>query len=419
MLEFTRNRGASGARLLLGCFLLVGGACSDDSRTRPPIRDLGTGDTSADSATADSGADSSFEVGMLDMLPPVDPFDPVNGCGASATETQRLPGSLLLVFDESGSMNRAPGGGDAPPGGSRWDLATDAISSVVTSLPDGLNMGIMLFGSSCDVSPTPQVEVGPLGETRDAILAQLTGTPGGGQTPAMDASRAAWDYLRPLPIQGQRGIILVTDGNEEGCGNDSGDNPVFHGDARTNNLAFGITSFAVGLSTTNNLLSGLAFNGGTPRTPTCNAMCTLDGELCDSNADCPGGSCGIPFPVPIPIPDTCNGTPSTECCHYDVSSGSFQTQFEEALEDITETFLDSCVFELPASTVNTDLVNVGVTFEGEERQVLPRSTDATINSWNYPSSGATSIVIQGPVCDELLAGDATVEIVLGCPPIII
>ena len=65
------------------------------------------------------------------------------------------------------------------------------------------------------------------------------------------------------------------------------------------------------------------------------------------------------------------------------------------------------------------LVNVGVTFEGEDRTVLRRSSDPAVDSWNYVDDTHESILIQGDICDRLLDGSAVVEIVLGCPTILI
>lgn len=394
--------------LLVICCLA---ACGDDSR--PGRADTGApGDTGA---REDTGSDAMMSVDapptdapFPDSGPALDPFDPANGCGATAIETQVLPGSVLLAFDQSASMQDD----------NKWGLATSAITSVLASMPDELNVGLLLFpdpggGSECSVAPTPQVGVAPLATTRAMINSTLARTPGGGQTPAIAAVNAAWEYMLPLPLPGQRGVILVTDGGET-CDTETSDTNALHNQARTNNLAFGVSSYAVGLTTTNNLLSGLAFNGGTARTETCMPMCTTDGEPCTSNAQCDGGSCiNLPF-----VGQTCTGGRSSECCHYDVSQAALRAEFEMALREIAESFLDSCVFELPNESDDPTLVNVGVTFDGEERRVLRRSEDPADDSWNYTPTG-DSIVIQGALCDELLAGDAIVEIVLGCPTILI
>ena len=64
-------------------------------------------------------------------------------------------------------------------------------------------------------------------------------------------------------------------------------------------------------------------------------------------------------------------------------------------------------------------MNVGVTFEGESRTVLRRGSDGTMDSWNFVDTDNETLVIQGDICERLLDESATVEIVLGCPTILI
>ncbi len=391
------------------------GACGDDDR--PGItRDGGGGGLDSGGGPLPDGAPRP------DVGPPPDPFDPRNGCGAAAIPTERVPGSVLLVFDFSASMNDDPRGGDGTP--TKWDLATDAINGALMSVPDDLNVGLMLFPDpaqrDCNVSPTPQVEVGPLGTTRAAIASRLSSTPNGGNTPVISASRLGWNYMLGLSNPGQKGIIVVTDGGEN-CDTDVADEMAVHMEARTQNLAYGVSTYAVGLTTSNSLLSGLSYYGGTARTDTCVPDCSANERPCNTNADCTrGATCQSVFGLPIQI---CMGGTTAECCHYDVTAGGFAAEFETALEEIAQRFLESCVFELPRgsdpSMFDPNQVNVGVTFEGEERRVLGRSSDDGVDSWNYTSEANESIVIQGPICEELLSGDALVEIVLGCPTILI
>jgi hypothetical protein len=410
--------------LWLSSLLALSGviACGDDDRPGVgPGRDAGTLDGGG------GGTDGAM-MSLPDTGPRPDPFDPANGCGAAAIPTERVPGSVLLVFDYSGSMDDAPGGGS---GATKWDLATGAINDVLASVPDDLNMGLMLFpdpgeSSDCNVVTTPQVGVGPLSTTRSMIMSRLTGTPNGGQTPIIDASRAGWNYMLSLDAPGQKGIIVVSDGGET-CNGELADEMAVHSEAQTNNLAYGMSTYAVGLTTSNSLLSGLAFYGGTPRTDTCEADCSANDRICMNDSDCTrGATCQsiVPFPVPgFPDLRACMGGTTSECCHYVASSGGFRAEFEAALEDIAQRFLESCVFELPRGSdpgsFDAGQVNVGVTFTGEERQVLGRSSDDGVDSWNYTSDAYESIVIQGPICEELLSGNAVVEIVLGCPTILI
>jgi hypothetical protein len=106
-----------------------------------------------------------------------------------------------------------------------------------------------------------------------------------------------------------------------------------------------------------------------------------------------------------------------------VSSGGFDTEFRRALAEISSRFLDSCVFRVPRPANPADfsptLVNVGVTFDGDARIVVPQGSDPTEDSWHYTDTEYSSIEIEGELCDRLRTESATVEIVLGCPTILI
>ncbi|MEM9190700.1 MAG: vWA domain-containing protein [Myxococcota bacterium] len=420
--------------------------CSSRDRAGPgPERDASTG---SDSTTgADRNVGDRPNVGDAS-----DPFDPNSACGAATIPTQRVPGSLLIVFDASGSMDSPPSGDSGP---TKWDLARGGISSVLTSLSDDLSMGLMLFptgasGSQCSVSlggGVPEVPMGPLSTTRSPIMSALNITPNGGVTPIFNASRAGYQYLDTLTGPGQKGLIVVTDGAEN-C--DEENENAFQTEVGNQLSSRGYRTYVVGLTQENNTLSQMAVNGGTRRTPTCLPECTADS--CFEDSDCSGTqtceSLGLPFPGGLPIPGFCSCASNADCpmpltcqqppipglfpaqcggapncCHYNAAEGNFQADFETALGDIAQEFLDSCIFEVPRSDdpsmFDPNRVNVGVTFTGQPRQVLSRSSDATMNSWNYTSGANDTLIIQGPICDQLLAESADVEIVLGCPTILL
>jgi len=377
-----------------------------------------------------------------------DPFDPDAACGHSIVETQRVPGSLLLLFDRSSSMSETPDG-ESPDFGdpSKWDRATGAIDDVLASASDELGAGLLLFptgvGDACDVSlgaEVPHVEVAPLSSSRSAIRDALdtTGPSSGSGTAIFDALRAGYDYLDTLDTKGQRGLVLVTDGAET-CDPDSREAVLTQ--AADEHADNNYLTFAVGLTQMNSDLSTLAYNGGTPRNDTCLPECTS--PLCFGAADCPlTGECNQPVPgfpgfcgcdtdADCPDPLTCEGLPligmqctgDPNCCHYNATASDFEAELGAALEAIADRFVDSCVFDVPRGSdpdaFDPALVNVGVTFEGEDRTVLRRSSDSTLDSWDYVDDSYETLIIQGPICDRLLAQPATVEIVLGCPTILI
>lgn len=387
------------------------------------------------------------------------PFDPDSACGAATIPTERVPGQLLLVFDRSGSMDEPPSGDSGP---TKWDMAKAAINTAFSRVGDDLSAGLLLFpagsGSSCSVAPSDvTVPVAPLATSRAAIQSALaSASPSGSTTPMFGAMRAGWDVLDTLSGPGQRGLVVVTDGAVN-C--DTDDRSAVLAQVATELADNHYLTFAVGLNQSNNDLSTIAYNGGTPRNATCLPECTAG--YCETSADCMGAATceevvpGFEFEgVVIPpvmmcsctgdgdcvAPQTCQtcplpGTPlcdflpppmcggDSNCCHYDASGSSFQADFEQALDEIARRFLESCVFDVPRgddpSMFDPNLVNVGVTFEGEERTVLPQSSDSATDSWNYVDPSHESIIIQGPICERLLMSAGEVEIVLGCPTILI
>jgi len=427
--------------LIVSTFALFLCGCPAGGRNRPVGRD---GAVPTDAGVMDGAPPIDTGRPPIPDSGPYDPFDPDASCGLSIVPTERVPGSLLLVFDRSGSMSDPPGGGSSGP--SKWELGRSAINTVLSSAADDLGAGLLLFptgeGPECNVSlsaTVPQVPVAPLSTSRSMISSALTSaTPSGGVTPIFDAVRAGYDYLDTLDTIGQRGLVVVTDGAEN-C--DESDRDAVLAQVSSELADNHYMTFVVGLTQSDNVLSTMAFNGGTARNDTCLPECTTD--LCSSDSDCPGaatcatiisgfpGFCSCMTDADCPPPLRCTTIPflggqcsgDANCCHYSATASSFAADFEAALDEIARRFLESCVFDLPRGTdpsmFDPALVNVGVTFDGEARTVLRRGDDATMDSWSYTTSDYDSIIIQGPICDRLLMGGAVVEIVLGCPTILI
>lgn len=394
-----------------------------------------------------------MEAGFVDRSIPdarIDPFDPDASCGRAIVETTRLPGSLLFVFDRSGSMDASPVEGELTPP-TRWSVAGDAVRAVLDATPDEMNVGMLLFppsGEMCSVAGVgvPQVPIAPLSTSRAAIAAHLLRIPDGVATPIFGALRAGWDHLGTLGARGQRALVLVTDGREN-CQDDERDAVVAQ--ATVERVDNGHLTFVIGLTQSNSDLSTLALDGGTRRNDTCLADCTTPACVIDADTPCPDtgadcatfpdgetggtrapGFCGCITAADCPPPMTCEidaggqsvcvGVPN--CCHYNASEATFATDFRAALDAIADEIIDTCIFDLPRgdpTMFDPMQVNVRVTIDAGAPEVLGRSSDPTIDSWDYTSPDQESIVIQGPLCDRIREGTATVEIVLGCATILI
>ncbi len=405
--------------------------------------------TDPDAGGADAGphdAGPRADAGPYDAG---DPFATDASCGRAVIEADRLPGSVLFAFDRSGSMDVPPGG--PGPGPSRWDVAGGAVLSVLDALPDEANVGMLLFPvpalGMCNVVPgpgVPQVPVGPLASQRAPIRAELATVPDGPATPIFAALRAGWAHLDALGARGERALVLVTDGRES-C--DDGARAGVFAEATAAREDRGHLTFVVGLTQSHSDLSTLAFNGGTARTATCLPECTTPACVLDSDDPCPhngaacatfpdgeGGAlvgfCGCTAPSDCPAPTTCapdgsgamtcQGAP--DCCHYDAAGPTFEADFRAALDAVVARVLDPCVFDLPRgddpARFDPGQVNVRVTLPSRDASVLGRSSDPSVDSWDYVDAAQDAIEITGPICEALREG-GTVEIVLGCPTVLI
>lgn len=144
-------------------------------------------------------------------LPP--PAAPVAPAPAAASAPAALPPNLELILDCSGSM-------DTPLGHStRLETAKDVMRRLIAKLPDGLNVGLRLYGhrynSFSRKSSTDTELIVPIGPLDRARLAKtIDGATAHGQTPLVLSSLEAGNDLKKA---GGGAIVLVTDG-EESCG---------------------------------------------------------------------------------------------------------------------------------------------------------------------------------------------------------
>jgi Ca-activated chloride channel family protein len=125
---------------------------------------------------------------------------------------------VALVLDASGSMYNRLGDGRY-----RIDAAKSVLQNLVSGLPDddGLNVGLRVYGArlaaldegACEDS---HLEVPVDGVQRSALLDVLHATVARGATPIVHSLELT---LGDLPSQGDRRVVLVTDGLES-CGGD-------------------------------------------------------------------------------------------------------------------------------------------------------------------------------------------------------
>jgi Ca-activated chloride channel homolog len=166
---------------------------------------------------AATGRRVAFGTALLSLLLVVTAV-PVPGGSASAAPAATEAGgqgSLLLVLDASGSM-KEPAGDGRP----RFQAATSAMREVLGALPGDLDVGLRVYGSKISDGPGScrdselVVPVTPL--NRKAVRTALSEAKPLGNTPLAHSLQQA---ARDLPEEGQRTIVLISDG-EESCGGD-------------------------------------------------------------------------------------------------------------------------------------------------------------------------------------------------------
>lgn len=335
----------------------------------------------ASSSKLQSGGDSGFSIDAA--------------CGYANIATERAPGALVIVLDNSSSMNDPPitgeghGGQDAGP--SKWLDAQGAIHAVLEALPDSLQMGYLGFpddsGDDCEAPTTPQVPVAPLSTSRTEIYSYVDPQDAtGGNTPTYGALVAAYDYLENLTsVTGQKGVILITDGGwncwASGQSDDQLTDAIYSSASDAYNT-HGVQTFTVDVP-----------GGDDP------SMSTLASW----------GGTGAPGCDP-----TCNTTP---CCDYQTGAATFQADLTTALNEIAAQFLQSCVFTIPKGSKGFDptLVNVVVTETEEKAETVPQNATT---GWTYVNASDDAIEFHGAICQEVLSTSASVQIILGCPTVV-
>lgn len=122
---------------------------------------------------------------------------------------------VMVVLDSSGSMTAKDAGG----GASRMDAAKRAVSGMVDSLPDQAQVGLTIYGANTGSSGAEKAAgcrdvrvvraVSPV--DKPALKRVVQATKPRGYTPIGTSLRTA---AAQLPKEGQRSIVLVSDGED-------------------------------------------------------------------------------------------------------------------------------------------------------------------------------------------------------------
>lgn len=334
------------------------------------------------------------------------PFD-LEQCGAAVTG-KRVAGSMLVVLDRSGSMAY------------RWLETRGAVVQMMGNANPELELGLLPFpalgcdyepltsclddpdGAGCaqtlasgcctDVAATPPVPLAPALAARDAAWAWFQGEPVDGYTPTLAALTSAYDYMKAQDVEGQRYVVLFTDGFPTVHGNDFGVE-AFEACGEEGDIIEAVTEAAAGETSiktfaigapgseiATDLLGEIAIQGGTARTSPC---------------------------------DTSLGE-----CHYTIAEDDFGAKLQGVLDTIAG-LVGDCTFDIPEGNEDADpsLVNVGI---DEPAGITPVYRDAShASGWDFADAARTQIQLYGEACSLYNARPSNeVVIVLGCEALV-
>jgi hypothetical protein len=295
-----------------------------------------------------------------------------DACGSVALQSTVTPGNIVVVFDQSDSMNQPFATADGGTGGPKYKVAEDALAAALAPSEAILNVGAIFFptkatGNVCSlvdpIGTPPQIAIEPgatfvtdfKGHFSAAGWSLILGTP---TVAALEAADTA--LPDPSPLEGQRAVVILTDGAPT-CDTVVADilAPVKAMFSR------GIKTYAIGLpgsTSAANLLDAIAAAGGT-------------------------GTYLSP------------GDPAA---------------LEAALATIATSTVDQCTIALSPPPPDLNDVYLIVTDPAHPNGIVIPQVDGG-DGWTLSSNGGTA-TLTGAVCATAKSGGyTTIQFVYGCP----
>ena len=354
-------------------------------------------------------------------------------CSQTQVQADVREVNMLIVLDESGSMNDSPASGAA----SKWQIMKTALNTALTKVDNDINFGLLLFpyapggipsGSSdptetCavpdDVSVAVNVPIGGPGtgpSTLTDVLNTIAGQSPAGGTPTARALQQAYAYFTTgdgRNLSGTKWVLLATDGgpncnsgltcdaaqctqNLDGkcapnvnCCVDSNGASIGYvclDDVRTTSqiqllAAVGIDTFVIGIPGTEAYATSLNDFATAGKVPNTNGT---GGEL-----------------------------------YYAISAASAQQDLIDAFGDITTKLIHSCDIALASNPPDPTKVNVAI--DCVPQPVVPTGSpaDAGANGYyiDYTKNPAHLILVGAPCNNLVTTGAHNVDVIAGCPVI--
>jgi hypothetical protein len=300
------------------------------------------------------------------------PDQPAN-CGGVEVEptisTTVVPGNVLVIFDESLSMNEPWG----TAGQSKWMVASQAVAQAIAPLQAQISAATIFFPQPglCNVTAIDsgsQIDFLPGAQFVAAWNSYMSSHGPSGLTPTGAAMQMADAALAKSTRPGITAVVLITDGDPN-CGTN---------DAEVNQIAAGWLAKGIhthvfglpGISTAASRLDALAAAGGTSKFITPNDPTAL------------------------------------------------QTALAQIVGASSTTSLDSCRISLPQAPPDPNAVTLAVVEQGV-KQAVARDLGAG-GGWTLDPTN-TRIELHGLLCDRAKQGAYTkVSVVFGCtelPPL--
>ncbi|MEZ4385706.1 MAG: VWA domain-containing protein [Nannocystaceae bacterium] len=200
-------------------------------------------------------------------------------CGAMSFEITKLPPNLMLMLDRSGSMD------NEVDGKTRWDVARDAVASLVDNYNAEIRFGLDTYSACLDGGCSAGAIVVPIADNNaGAVTGFLADKLGEGSSNGMGQGNGGVKYLcdsgdpetstgksllamvgEPSLQDPSRGnaVLLITDGGESGDCKQGTDGPSAAGDLLAQRVP--VKTYVVGFSGDVNAgeLTNVAQAGGT------------------------------------------------------------------------------------------------------------------------------------------------------------
>jgi hypothetical protein len=342
------------------------------------------------------GAGSGCEVGMFCKSTDPDPGD----CGSLRLETDveitRTPGNMLVIFDQSGSMDQPWTGG----GGSKLQSAQNALVQALTPLQDDLTVGAIFFPTLACVPFFPP-------------------PPGGAVQPI--------DGAQQIPFQ--PGPQFLTSWMNHWSNRPVGDNigtPMQEAFDRAN------LALDAGMLTGNTIV--VAFTdgepncfpyddgiGAAPATTGANLMSTqtepMHAAAWLANSNIKTYMVGLPGANGVQILNDVAVSGGTMQYIVPDDPAQLEMKLREVVQETVKSGFNSCAITLtPAANPPEKLLMIVEETSGM-RQNVPHEAGADGAGWTVSDDGV-QVEITGPLCDDAMGGRfSSITFEYGCPDV--